>query len=148
MQPSRCGTGGRRGDMATHKQLQAARSRTLAPMRHAHSYSWTAHLALGGGSARAFSSDLKAATLWVPSQNGLFADCPHRQSEIVVRPARSNLAPPPSLISKAPVMRSGPLVVTWIFVSLMGDLLDKEGALETGVFTQNSLDSPITRPQH
>jgi hypothetical protein len=38
------------------------------------------------------------------------------------------LAPTGSLISKAPVMRSGPLDVTWMFVSLMGVFLDDGGA--------------------
>jgi len=75
--------------------------------------------ALGGGSALAFSSDLKATVLWVPSQNGFFWELPQRHREITVRPARSNLAPVASEISNVPVTLRGPWVITWTVVLLI-----------------------------
>ena len=47
---------------------------------------------LGGGSSRAATGSLNPVRAWEPSQNGLLADWPHRQSEITVRPARPNVS--------------------------------------------------------
>jgi hypothetical protein len=49
-------------------------------MRHPQGFGF------GGGSSYASHCDWKPTLLWVPSQKGLFADCPHRQREITVRP--------------------------------------------------------------
>jgi len=64
----------------------------------------------GGGSARAGQSDWNPPFPWTPSQNGLFAESPQRQSEIAVRPARSNSLPVMSTSLKSPSMRIGPFV--------------------------------------
>lgn len=47
----------------------------------------------GGGSSRATQVSWKPVRAWEPSQNGLFADCPQRHSEITVRPAKPNSLP-------------------------------------------------------
>src|SRR5262249_3771488 len=71
----------------------------------------------GGGSSRAVTVSVKPIRLWLPSQKGLLAECPHRQSEMTVRPARPKAAPVGSQISNSPSMRILPLVLT---VSLVG----------------------------
>jgi hypothetical protein len=55
-----------------------------------------------GGSVRAVISDINPAVLWDPSQNGLSALWPQRQSETAVLPARSNAAPVTSVMIKSP----------------------------------------------
>src|SRR5580765_7872527 len=74
----------------------------------------------GGGSSRAATGSLKPVRAWDPLQNGLLAECPQRQSEITVRPARPNAAPAGSRISKSPSMRMGPLFKTITFVGITG----------------------------
>ena len=64
---------------------------------------------LGGGSSRATTGSVKPMRLWLPSQNGLFAEWPQRHNEITVLPANPNVAPVGSQISKFPSMRMGPL---------------------------------------
>ena len=61
----------------------------------------------------------KPNDLWVPSQKGLLAEWPQRQSEIFVRPASPKGFPPGSTISKSPSTRSGPLWEGVIFVAAM-----------------------------
>src|ERR1035437_7911150 len=101
-------------------------------MRHSHrmahlethfrnSYSF----ALGGGSSRATTLSLNPVRLCDPSQNGLFADCPHRHSPIVVRPASPNTAPCGSTISKSPSTRIDPLFAIVIFVVAIAILLGR-----------------------
>src|SRR5450755_4508765 len=77
-------------------------------------------LGLGGGRSRAATGSLKPVRAWEPSQNGLLADCPHRQREITVRPARPKAAPMGSRISKSPSMRMGPLFNTVTLVGITG----------------------------
>jgi len=56
--------------------------------------------------------------LWLPSQNGLLADCPQRHSLIAVRPASPKAVPAGSRISKSPSIRIGPLFMHVIFVGI------------------------------
>jgi len=70
----------------------------------------------GGGRAWAFTSDSNPLCLWVPSQNGLFPDWPQRQSEIVVRPAKSKALPSASQIVISPSTRNDPFLFTVIFI--------------------------------
>jgi hypothetical protein len=79
------------------------------------------NLGLGGGNSRATTVWLKPTRLWLPSQNGLFSECPQRQSEIAVRPARPNKAPVGSQISKSPSMRIGPLFWGLILTGISPD---------------------------
>src|SRR5947209_911098 len=74
----------------------------------------------GGGNSRAVTASLNPIRLCDPSQNGLLADWPQRQSEITVRPANPNAAPAGSRISNSPSMRMGPLFATVIFVGMKG----------------------------
>ena len=78
-------------------------------------------LGLGGGSSRAATGSLKPVRAWEPSQKGLLADWPHRQSEITVRPARPNVAPVGSRISNSPSIRMGPLFKTVTLVGITRD---------------------------
>src|SRR5450759_460022 len=77
-------------------------------------------LGLGGGRSRAATGSLNPVRAWEPSQNGLLADCPQRQREITVRPARPKAAPVGSRISKSPSMRMGPLLKTETLVGIPG----------------------------
>ena len=70
----------------------------------------------GGGRAWAFTSDWNTICLWVPSQKGLFADWPQRQSPIEVRPAKSKVFPSASQIVNSPSTRSEPFLLTVIFI--------------------------------
>src|ERR1035441_764395 len=74
----------------------------------------------GGGNSRATTVSAKPMRLWAPSQNGLLAEWPQRQSEITVRPARPNEAPVGSTISNSPSMRMGPLFCGLILVGIFG----------------------------
>src|SRR4029453_19515414 len=47
----------------------------------------------GGGRSRAGHRESNPILLWVPSQNGLLADCPQRQSETTVGPGRPKVLP-------------------------------------------------------
>ena len=71
----------------------------------------------GGGRSFAVTVLEKPVRLWLPSQNGLLADWPQRQSEITVLPARPKEAPAGSRISKSPSMRRGPLLLQVILVA-------------------------------
>src|ERR1019366_3497456 len=73
---------------------------------------WNYSLGLGGGSSRAATASLKPVRAWAPSQKGLLADWPQRQSEITVRPASPKAAPVGSRIWKSPSIRMGPLLKT------------------------------------
>src|ERR1044071_9451377 len=75
------------------------------------------NLGLGGGSSRATTGSVKPTRLWLPSQNGLLAEWPHRQSEMTVRPASPNGAPVGSRIWNSPSIRMGPL---FMHVTLVG----------------------------
>ena len=77
-------------------------------------------LGLGGGRSRAATGSLNPVRACAPSQNGLLADCPQRQSEITLRPARPKAAPVGSRISKSPSMRMGPLLKTETLVGITG----------------------------
>ena len=70
----------------------------------------------GGGRSRASTAFENPVRLWLPSQKGLLADCPHRHSEITVRPARPKALPAGSRISNSPSMRRGPLLLQVILV--------------------------------
>src|SRR5215469_10085987 len=93
----------------------------------------------GGGRSRAWTSSVNPTTLWVPSQKGLLAEWPQRQSEIFVRPASPKGFPPGSTISKSPSTRSGPLCEGVIFVAAMDSravprrtcLYDTQGLAQT-----------------
>ena len=76
-------------------------------------------LTFGGGSTQAFTADSKPICTWVPSQKGLFSDCPQRHRPITVRPAKSKVLPSPSSMVKEPSMRNEPLLRTVIFVFVM-----------------------------
>lgn len=73
----------------------------------------------GGGSARAGQHDAKLTLRCPPSQKGLFSDAPQRHRPITERPARSNLAPEGSQISKSPSMRMEPLSLIVILVAIV-----------------------------
>src|SRR5690349_11942575 len=75
---------------------------------------------LGGGRSRAATGSLKPVRAWDPSQNGLLADCPQRQSEITVRPARPKATPAGSRISNSPSIRMGPWFNTETLVGITG----------------------------
>ena len=79
----------------------------------------TQALAFGGGSAQASTADSKPIRAWVPSQKGLFSDCPQRHRPITARPAKSKVLPSPSSMVKEPSMRNEPLLRTMIFVLAM-----------------------------
>src|ERR1017187_2553987 len=79
---------------------------------------WNYSLGLGGGSSRAATASLKPVRAWEPSQKGLLADWPQRQSEMTVRPASPKAAPAGSRISKAPSIRMGPLLKTETLVGI------------------------------
>ena len=59
--------------------------------------------------------DLKPAFLWLPSQNGLFADAPQRQRYVSV--TRVTVRPVPLTISSGPVTLSGPSVAGTTFTA-------------------------------
>src|SRR5215467_15933090 len=65
------------------------------PWKHVKRFmtSWRHILGLGGGSSRATTVSVKPDVLCEPSQKGLFWECPLRQREIVVRPARPKGVP-------------------------------------------------------
>lgn len=71
----------------------------------------------GGGSSRATTSCVNPWREWLPSQKGLFSECPQRQRPMLVRPLRLNVAPVGSQISKSPSMRRGPLLKQVILVA-------------------------------
>src|SRR5271168_2178441 len=71
---------------------------------------------LGGGRSRAETTSLKPEELCEPSQKGLFAEWPHRQRPMAVRPAKPKGLPWGSTISKSPSTRMEPLLFTVIFV--------------------------------
>lgn len=73
----------------------------------------------GGGSLVAWTADRKPAWRCAPSQNGLLAEAPQRQSEIISRPERSNGLPRASWITNLPAIRSGPLSRQMIVTSLI-----------------------------
>jgi len=75
---------------------------------------------LGGGNSRATTLSAKPIRLWAPSQNGLLAEWPQRQSEITVRPASPKEAPVGSTISNSPSIRMGPLFCGLILVGIFG----------------------------
>src|ERR1039458_8774467 len=82
---------------------------------------WNSHCwGFGGGSSRAATASLKPVRAWEPSQKGLLADWPQRQSEITVRPASPKAAPEGSRISKSPSIRMGPLLKTETLVGMTG----------------------------
>lgn len=70
---------------------------------------FTGGLVGAGGRSRATMTLSKAHCLCVPSQNGLLADCPQRQSDTVVRPPSPNTLPCESTISKSPSTLIDPL---------------------------------------
>src|SRR5689334_2635037 len=76
----------------------------------------------GGGNARAGQTDWKPVLPCIPSQNGLFCDCPQRHNPMVVRPARSNGLPCVSWMVNSPSMRIEPLSR---MVILAGIFLDR-----------------------
>ena len=78
-----------------------------------HPPSQPLHAGLGGGSGkvRAFTSDWKFTLRWVPSQKGLFSECPHRQRLIAVRPDKSKALPVMSQIVNSPSTRIEPLLL-------------------------------------
>jgi len=86
----------------------------VPPARDAYS------LGFGGGSSLATTLSVNPACRWLPSQNGLLAEWPQRQSEMIVRPASPNGAPPGSTISNSPSMRIGPLFCGEILVAIFG----------------------------
>src|SRR5215472_13543216 len=59
----------------------------------------------------------KAHCLCVPSQNGLLADCPQRQSDTLVRPPSPKTRPCESTISKSPSTLMDPLSRIMILVA-------------------------------
>src|ERR1039458_1446972 len=75
-----------------------------------------------GGRSRAVTSCVKLHSRCEPSQNGLLADWPQRQRPMEVRPARPNLFPLGSIISKSPSMRIGPLFLKVIFAGICSPL--------------------------
>src|SRR5689334_11385166 len=84
-----------------------------------------AGLGLGGGSSRATTVSLNPEVLCEPSQKGLFAEWPQRQSDMVVRPARPKGAPCGSTISKSPSTRMEPLLLTVILVAAIFPLANR-----------------------
>jgi len=82
------------------------------------------HAGLGGGrgKVRAFTSDWKFTLRWVPSQNGLFSECPHRQRLIAVRPDKSKALPVVSQIVNSPSTRIEPLLWMVIFAKLSSSI--------------------------
>src|SRR5208282_1992171 len=54
----------------------------------------------------------------LPSQKGLFSECPHRQRPIVVRPDKSKTPPAASQIVNSPSTRIEPLLLMVIFAKL------------------------------
>src|SRR5579864_565128 len=69
-----------------------------------------------GSSSLATMTLSKLHCLCAPSQNGLFADCPQRQRDTAVLPARPNTRPCASTISKSPSTRIEPLSLIRILV--------------------------------
>ena len=69
-----------------------------------------------GGKSNAFASCSKCS-LWDPSQKGLLADRPQRQSETIVRPWRPYAFPSLSTISKSPSTLTDPLLLMISFVA-------------------------------
>src|ERR1017187_3318915 len=78
-------------------------------------------LGAGAGRSRATTWSENPHRLWLPSQNGLLAECPQRHSEITVRPASPNALPDGSRISKSPSIRMGPLWNTGVLVGIRPD---------------------------
>ena len=76
-------------------------------------------LRLGGGQLAGRALATRSPTLLCePSQNGLFANCPQRQRETTVRPARPQTFPSSSAIAMlSPSTRSGPLFRTMMRLS-------------------------------
>jgi len=86
------------------------------------SQSLQAGLGGGSGKVRAFTSDWKFTLRWVPSQKGLFSECPHRQRPIAVRPDKSKALPVVSQIVKSPSTRIEPLLLMVIFAKLSSSI--------------------------
>jgi hypothetical protein len=74
--------------------------------------------------------------LWLPSQKGLLAECPHRHSEIAVRPAKPKTWPDGSEIWNSPSMRSGPLFRGVILVAIGWMVARRLSFLRPGRFVQ------------
>ena len=70
----------------------------------------------GGGRSRATIGESKPTFLWLPSQKGLSWEWPQRQRLTAVRPLSPKTRPSMSHISSSPSTRSGPLLLTVIFV--------------------------------
>src|ERR1035441_2190311 len=104
-------------------------------------------LGLGGGSSRAVTSWVKPVRAWEPSQKGLLADWPQRQSEITVRPASPKAAPEGSRISKSPSIRMGPLLKTETLVGIIdGSTGVGEGRRTAECRQKNQQARPAFRP--
>jgi hypothetical protein len=76
----------------------------------------------GGGSSLATITLSNAHCLCVPSQKGLFCDCPQRQRATWVRPPSPNTLPCESTISKSPSILMEPLSLIVIFVPAISSL--------------------------
>src|ERR1035441_7475540 len=108
---------------------------------------WNYSLGLGAGSSRAATASLKPVRAWAPSQKGLLADWPQRQSEITVRPASPKAAPVGSRISKSPSIRMGPLLKTETLVIITdGSTGVGEGRRTAECRQKNQQARPAFRP--
>src|SRR5262249_13452120 len=96
----------------------------------------TTGLGTGGGSSRATTIESNPHVLWALSQNGLFADRPHRHQVTPGRPAGPDTFHSWSAISKSPSTRSDPLFITVIRVPGIQDLQGTAG--------QSSRPAPAT----
>src|SRR5713226_5868389 len=82
-----------------------------------------------GGRSRAWDWSANPTVLCEPSQKGLLAECPQRQSDSAVRPPRPKAFPLASTISNSPSTRSGPFGVGVIFV--LGIAAESSGVIST-----------------
>lgn len=96
------------------------------------------HHIFGGGGGVSFGGNSLATTtlsnahcLWLPSQNGLFADRPHRHSATWVRPPSPKARPCESTISKSPSILIEPLSRIVIFVAAISSF--RQNAFELNI---------------
>lgn len=98
----------------SHPETVSRCGTALFPLSHPDNLAY--NFGFGGGNSRATAVSVNPAALCDPSQNGLFAECPHRHRPIAVRPAKPNAFPWGSTISKSPSTRIGPLLPIVILV--------------------------------
>lgn len=65
----------------------------MKSLQRSHAYAEAGFGATTGGRSKALISDWNCTRRWLPSQKGLFSECPHRHKLTDVRPAKPKAFP-------------------------------------------------------